>query len=258
MYSLDANVPTLGQEGSDSFGVERNVVNMRFTSGLDLGQLPDGVEWMIALKSATISNSNPNISALIGNNTLRVSYDGGNTYITLTLPDGCYTLTDINNKLQSQTSGNPDIVFSVDPPTDLIVCTVAAGIHVDLTEPFGLWLGFNSYLVANPNTSTAFTGTSLPNVTNGVIGLYIHCSGIDQSYSDGDATDVLYRHSIVDAPPNAYMNIKPFELVWLPLQTGYRVNTLTVTLTCNTGDQWRNRAKPWYIELVIAPKREDM
>ena len=62
--------------------------------------LADG-EWEVALVGGQITNSVPNISAALNNNTFRYSVDNGTTFYTVTLPDGIYNVTGIQNQLQS-------------------------------------------------------------------------------------------------------------------------------------------------------------
>jgi len=71
----------------------------------------------VALTGGKLTNSVPNVSPALNNNTFRYSVDGGVNYETVTLPTGTYQTTALNSELHAAMLANDDDIVVNGEPT---------------------------------------------------------------------------------------------------------------------------------------------
>jgi len=144
-------------------------------------------KWEVALVGGQMVNSVPNISAALGNNTLRYSTDGGSSYTTITLPNGTYQTSAIEEEVQKVLYANGD--YTINPDTGLpvykidfaasihllrITVSLAADTRLDLTTG-GLHdvLGFNAVELDGGASGATFTAPNIAKFTDRSLNYFI-------------------------------------------------------------------------------------
>jgi hypothetical protein len=186
----------------------------------------------IALINANLWYSWDNISALLGNNTLR--YYNGSVWRSVTIPDGIYQLTDINNYLESVMMANNDYnsaantyYISLTPNYNTLKCqlTISNSYQLDLSvSSLNVLLGFNSAIY-----TTSQQGSNEVDITNGVNALYIHCSAVGNSFNNGVASDIIYTFNPTSGPGTAIV-ISPYHPVYIPLRSDSNIQITQIQM----------------------------
>lgn len=121
-----------------------------------------GKRYEVACVGGKVVNSVPNISAKLGNNTLRYSVDGGNTFKVVTLPDGSYTTTGLETELRSVMKENGDYtvvngeeIYKIDLKVSLHLLRVQIELDADTQLDLG---HSNLYQVLGFSTGTILDG----------------------------------------------------------------------------------------------------
>ena len=179
-----------------------------------------------------------NIQSQSLNNIVRYSPDNGITWKTITIPDGVYSYSDINKYIHDvmKTNGDYttvlgedvfDINISFNLSSFLVYIELTNSYQFDLyTQQFGDLLGFDvAILTAATNTSVR-----LPNITNSIDTLYIHCSLVNDSIVNGNSSDVIYSFSTATINRSKSFSFEPFNLVYSPI-SGNLITTITLSIT---------------------------
>jgi hypothetical protein len=192
-------------------------------------------------------NSNPNISATLGNQTLRYSKDSGSTYTTITIPQGSYSIDALNTTINSLISSSGgianNIIITGNYSTLKIDITITSTYRLDLSvgNLYKL-LGWNASIF-----SVSGSGTSLADLTNGIVSYSINSNIVSGSgsYLSGSQSQSLYSF-VPNVTPGSLIDIIPNNLLFVP------VNTKTIgKLNVNISDQAGNML----VDLSIEPIR---
>ena len=184
-------------------------------------------DWEVGLIKGHFWYSYFNISAAQTNNIIRYSTDGGSTWETnITLPNGIYSIDDLNAYVQSvmktrghYDSGNDLYYLSILPNFNTLRCdvTLSNNYQLDLTSgtvgTIHTLLGFTSKIVTATETG------SLPvDITNGINSLEVQCSLTDQGYSNEFPGPTLASF-VPDVAPGANIVVSPHPPIYLPVNT---------------------------------------
>jgi hypothetical protein len=179
-----------------------------------------------------------NIQSQSLNNIVRYSPDNGITWKIITIPDGVYSYSDINTYIHDvmKTNGDYttvlgqdlfDINISFNTSSFLVYIELTNNYQFDLyTQQFGDLLGFDVAIL----TATTNTSSRLPNITNSIDTLYIHCSLVNDSIVNGKSSDVIYSFSTATLKRSYSFSFEPFNLVYSPI-SGNLITTITLTIT---------------------------
>jgi len=227
-----------------------------FPQPINLGSL----NYEVALLSAELWYSVRNIT---GSKSIRWSSNDGVDWIDLAIPDGVYTVEDINDLLlQSQvaegvTGITPNIYgiqlqvnYNTNRCRFVIDNTVDAGTYifkVDLTASGNLAaiLGFTPAVI-----SVTTTGANVPDIA-GADQWQVRCDLIRNSYDGGSSSDVLYGFT-PQAPPNSNLRIEPLHLTHLQVNKS-SIYSIRVRWTNNNGDLLDFAGENSLVNLVIRP-----
>lgn len=212
-------------------------------------QLSNKAQYDIALTSAAIYYSWKNISASRGNNKLAYSIDGGTNWIVWTIPDGQYTIYQLNDSFSKKMKADTNFIDG-DPPTYHIIIGINSGTgKVLITIDNALYcldisstqssiynlLGYASDVEIKGKNS--FEGTSTPNVNTNITSLYIHCNLASGSYLNGNSTDIVYSFT-PSVAPWYLIPIIPSTLIFTPLNSySGRIDKINVRLTDQLGNE---------------------
>ena len=166
----------------------------------------------LSVQEALVWNVIPNISEQLGNNKLYVIYQA--TTYDITIPDGLYSVSDLNNAIERELSTETGVsnLVSIEPDnaTQRIVLTLSeADLQVDFTQPdtFRDVLGFDSQLVPPaPTTGPYFQLGDSQAAFNNINYFLLH---IDTLIENGIRVNDQYNQNIAQilitaapAPPN--------------------------------------------------------
>lgn len=176
----------------------------------------------VALIKAFLWYSWHNVSAAYGNNIIRYSKDGGTTWETnIIIPDGIYSVTDINDVMQAEmkTRGDWDAVGELYYASLLpnfntlkVIATVSNSYAIDFTTgSLNELLGFNSQIV----TATK-SAESPADITRGVNALEINCDLTDAGWSNEFSGNTLFTF-IPSSAPGSNLEITPNPAIYLSL-----------------------------------------
>ncbi|DAC81530.1 TPA_asm: penton [Capsaspora MELD virus 2] len=152
---------------------------------LDLTDKMDMRKWKVAFESASIPVSWKNIKAAYGNNTF--SYNNGTDDVTVTFPDGLYSISDMNGVLHEIMHGNGDYttVSGVDVYSiSLYLNDVRNRTGVSISSPYTLTIpaGIGQLLGIDAATyDSSFTSQNLPDVDR-INSIMILCDFLRNDY----------------------------------------------------------------------------
>lgn len=140
----------------------------------------------IALQSFSMWVSWNNISE--GNNTFKF-YDGSN-WIVLTIPDGNYTIRELNQYMLKYFKDNdPPIQFGIIRPRQRVSIKLKENYEIDLRESeFHSLIGFESKIYKEREQE----GKYIADISNGNDNIYIHCDIVEGAYINQYTSEVIY------------------------------------------------------------------
>lgn len=224
-----------------SNGVNQSASNFSTTLQRPL-QLNDGI-WCVALTQGNFWNTNPNITAAIGNNKINVtnSYTGaGTVWNTVTFPDGLYGINDIITYFDNQI----DVIYG-SPNTNTLLATVGYADTTSWTIN-GPWaidmsvstiasvLGFDNTqltLTPAPSTTVTYVGNNEANITNGISNYLVHVNVLNaaRSYLNGSPSDVIFSYTPA-APAGSLVSFTPTFPIFLDCSQAV-VSAINVSIT---------------------------
>ena len=186
--------------------------------------IPAPGSWEIALIRSFVWYSYYNVSAAYGTNIIRYSKNAGSTWETnITIPDGIYSVTDINNVIQAELKLRGDwnsidethyITIKPNFNTLRVEVELSNNYQVDFTAgSIRTLLGFDSIIA-----TVSQSATNLADITRGVNSLVINCSLTDAGYQNQFSGNGLYSF-LPDSPPGSNIQIIPSEPIYLPVNT---------------------------------------
>lgn len=200
-------------------------------------ELDKNVNYEIALVNLETYYSFPNITNK--NSKFTYSHDSGTTWTEITIPTGCYELSDLNRVIQEnmQRHGHWDrqnekyyISLGANTATLKCVMNVSHNYRVDFTVENSLnaVLGFENLMYGEGYHESENT-VNILNINSILVNIDI----VRGSYVNGGQTSVIYSffpnvspgHKIVETPVN---------LVYLPIILD-SISKITTTITDNNG-----------------------
>jgi hypothetical protein len=209
-----------------------NDVRIYFPNSISLGSL----NWDIALFKLNCWNSVFNVE----DQTLEYSANSGGAWHTITLPDGIYGVEDFNSVLHAamETNGhwdstNKSYYISLYPNYSVgkVYLEITSGTY-QLRIPdndMPILLGF----LAGDYTTTQY-GSKVPDINLGRDLYQINCDLVDESYTNGVSSQVLFKFTPNVGP---YFNIEQVpqpEPIWLPISKA-SFNSVRVWITDQMG-----------------------
>ena len=196
--------------------------------------LPENCE--VALYSISMFNSNPNISANLGNQTLKYSKDSGATYTTITIPQGSYGIdalsTQINSLIVATGGVANNVILTGNYATLKVDITLSATYRLDLSvgNLYRL-LGWPAGIV-----SVSGTGTDLADLTNGIVSYSINSNIVSGqgSYLSGTQSQALYTF-VPNVPSGNLIDITVQNLLYVAMNTR-TIGSLNINLTDQAGN----------------------
>jgi hypothetical protein len=191
--------------------------------------LPERCE--VALYSISMFNSNPNISANLGNQTLKYSKDSGATYTTITIPQGSYGIDALSTQI------NALIVASGGVQNNVILTGNYATLKVDITLTSTYRLDFsvgNFYKLIGWTAgvvSSSGTGSTIADLTNGIVSYSINSNLVSGqgSYLSGTQSNALYTF-VPNVPSGLLIDITVQNLLFVEMSTK-TIGSLNITIT---------------------------
>ncbi len=209
------------------------------TLAIDPIYLSSESEYLVYLHNASIWYSWRNIKASKGNNIFKYTYDGAP--FTITLPDGNYTIEDINNEIHNviKTNGHS---YADDKGVEQYYIEILANYAtsktcikitntIDHTVTADLSSGTLYQLLgteAKVYNATEY-GLNEIDISDGVNALNIHCSISSGSYYNGAKTDVIYT-IIPNQSPGSLLCINPNPVIKCPVNT-HRIQSINIRIT---------------------------
>jgi hypothetical protein len=178
--------------------------------------IPTGIickDYELGLGELTMTYSWNNISAAQGNNTIgyRTAIDNSSKYVTI--PDGNYTLSNINSVFQQAINSNGDVGTNISISSNFQTIKtnvlLSNGYCLDLTVgSLYVLLGFTSGVLISTQGVTASPNDGNITTVNTVL---VHCNLITGNYYNGVNSDILY------AFPPAYLPGSLIAITPLPV-----------------------------------------
>lgn len=208
-----------------------------FTIPMENGIVLAKGDYEVSLISGMVCYGWGNITAALGNNIFKYRISEEAEWITITLPDGTYTASNVGDFIKKAmrdamnydpgtdtrpTATSDDIYYIVISPneaTGRMKITIANNYQLDLTVS-KIWqvLGFNSNTILSENGE--FESPNIPDFNRGVNQVQIRCSLVanTSSYTNGKPSQVLYSFN-PDANPYEFISVNPSVPVYLPVIT---------------------------------------
>lgn len=198
-------------------------------------EFPSAHRYEIALTSLETYYSFPNIDA--SNNHIKISFDGGKSWLDIHIPVGCYEIEAINNVLQRfimEKTGDekPEKHIILSPNSNTLRCVLEvldANCQVDFDvgdDSLCTVLGFAKKVY----TLGRHESEHIANILS-VNSILVHCDVIESSRLNGIEAPVIYTF-FPNAEPGEKIISVPRHLIYIPL-------TLNIIprMTCWVTDQ---------------------
>lgn len=184
----------------------------------------------VGLYGLELWNSLPNISVSRNNQTFR--YNNGTSWSSnLTIPQGAYSIPDLNTKIQDLINGNDGVGSNITllPNYNTLKCDIVLLNSYQLDLSIGnlhTLLGFNSQIV-----SISKSGESLVDISNGITSYNVHCSLVSttSSINSGTQSDVIYSF-VPDVQSGALINQRVFNIIYVKLSQK-NISQISIRLT---------------------------
>jgi len=197
-------------------------------------QLNPNKDYVLGLKNYSLWYSWFNVSSENNNNNFRYSRDNGATYSTLIIPDGNYSLDNLNTKINALifTDGGVknSIVFSANYNTLRVELTLASGYQVDFIANNSLksLLGFDSFIYTSPFTSAP----NPANITNSVDAININCSLLNSSQNLlNDTPSQTLIQFVPSTSVGSNLAAQVSQITFLPITNSGNINSMRIFIT---------------------------
>ena len=175
----------------------------------------------VGLYGLQMWNSLPNISVSRNNQTFRY-YNGSSWSANLTIPQGSYSIPDINTKIQDLINSNGGVGSNITllPNYNTLKCDIVLLNSYQLDLSIGnlhSLLGFDSQIVTSNKS-----GENLVDISNGITSYNVHCSLVNtsSSISKGSQSDVIYSF-VPDVASGALINKEVMNIIYVKLNSQY-------------------------------------
>lgn len=180
-------------------------------------ELDDKKDWEMALVSLETYYSFPNIDS--SNNNFRYSPDDGTTWKDITIPEGSYEISEINNYIQeimyyNNNDKENSITIGANNSTLRSFIKLTAHYQVDFTTPNSVRtvLGFNSQVYS---IGGKYASENIVNLLH-INSIRVKNSIIGGSYVRGTTDNVIYSF-FPNVDPGYKIVEKPHNLIYLPV-----------------------------------------
>lgn len=208
---------TISDQPSEDFLV-------KLSTPIDLGS----DKYEMAITNLNLWYSWYNISVAKGNNFMK--YYNGLIWQDVVIPDGQYTLDQINDYLHDimKTNGDFTIGGNGNEEYDIIIEANLSTIRTKITLTNGYQLDLSVSLIyllfgCDPVIVTVSGDCpSVANINDSINNLVVHCDAIDgrATYSNSNKSDILMTF-VPTTSPGTNINKEPQNLVYLPLNNYY-------------------------------------
>ena len=131
-----------------------------------------------------------------------ISYHNGTEYKRIEFSNGCYDYIELSDYIKGTLITNGDLEPDQASPITIEFDLTSFKCFVSIIKPFALDLRGSNFgaLIGFETTVLRQTqnGTDIPNITNSLDTLYIHCDLVDNSIVDREYGDVIYTISTAD------------------------------------------------------------
>jgi len=236
----------------DSSSLNQNSDNFTVTFGspIELNSLSkenEKVKYEIALISADLWYSFSNISTELGNNTFK--YYNGSTWKTVTLPNGNFQVSDINDFLEVVFDQNNDVSTDEDGIYNIVIApnivtlkveiAIKNGYKIDLTtSKLNELIGFNKAIY-----DTTTSSQNRVDITRGVNSLSIHCSIAGGSYDNNIGSDILYSFVPLTGRGSS-IHIEPNYPIYVPVNEESYIKSIQMRITDQLGRRVNFNGEP--------------
>lgn len=236
---IDSSTNTLvssGSQTSDDFVTAyQPVLMLGGKASVEATKDDNEPSYEMALISANLWNSIPNISATLYNNQI-FTYDGGTGPINVVFDDGTYSFAQMQAVIQGSLVANgflaTDIQLLPNTSTLKLGIQLAAGFSVDLTTSNWYLLG-GFELTQSPLLGAGITyGNNVADITNGQDSYLIHCDAVQDSTVNAFASDVVLTYRPTTRPGSA-VTIQPAVPVYVPCRRNDFYDRIRVYVTDN-------------------------
>lgn len=206
-------------------------------------------KYEIALITADLWYSFSNISSELKNNTLR--YYNGSVWRNLTLPNGNYQISDINDFLEVEMEKNDDFgigdgdenIYYIKIGANIVTLKVEIEISnsykLDLsTSKLNELMGFNQVIY-----DTSASSQNRVDITRGVNSLTIHCSIAGGSYDNSLGSDILYTFVPLSGRGSS-IHIEPNYPIYVSVRDEMYINRIQMRITDQLGRKVNFNGEP--------------
>ena len=197
-------------------------------------QLDTSKEYECALVYLSLYYSMPNISATKGNNTFSYSPDSGTTVKPVVIPDGTWSLPDINAFFKQTMIDNGDFTGTDTVFIELLADFNTLRTQLEITSgtyQITFPAGFASLIGFTPGTYTSSQqGQNLVDITDGSNLWTVSVPDlITANYRGSQRSSVIFTWS-PNLPPGSLLTYEPSNLVYTPIVKNYVIQKLTVRI----------------------------
>ena len=188
-------------------------------------------QYEIALVKSNMWYSWYNISSAIGNNQVKYYNPVDSVELTITFPDGFYSVADINDRFETVLGSNIKVVPNFQ--TFRVQVQLASGWELRLSNNAGFasLLGFGAV-----DITTTTTATLPADITRGITSILISCDIVEPNSKENDLETNLLFSFAPDTAPGSLLTFEPKERLYLPLRTHTdHIYSMTTTVKDNKG-----------------------
>ena len=201
--------------------------------------LPNTNENYIALATFNLNYTWNNIdSTKYGNNSIRYSSDNGTTFKTISFASGNYSYSDISNYisnyLESQGDSKTGIQLYYVSSLKKIFIELETNYQVDFrsNKSFAKLLGFEN---SNAIITTSGYSNDVPDITNSIDNINVHCSLLNETILNGKESDLLYTFGISEYRIGYIIPIKEQNVLTFHKMNNYLVKRMRIQIKDSLG-----------------------
>lgn len=204
-------------------------------------------DWEVGLYTLSTWYTWHNISTFYGNNILKISFDGGSNWLTITIDNGLYDIPSLNDKIQQYIINGGGEVNKIKLIADysigrcLLFIDDSSGYQVDLQSSVSklhYTLGFNSAIY----TTNGYTsGQNTPNMTNNITSFVVSTSLIDseESYNNSSTSNDCFSFvpsAQNNESPGRNIFRMPTNIIYFTLSNNI-ISSFNVRITDQSGNR---------------------
>ena len=221
------NISTTGLVGQPTHDFTINYTHL---------QLDPNKDYVLGLKNYSLWYSWFNVSAENNNNVFRYSRDSGSTFNNLIIPNGNYSLDNLNTKINALiftdggVKGNIEFTPNYNTLRVELRITGGSGYQVDFipNNTLKTILGFDSQIY----TALFTSAPNVANITNSVDAININCSLLNASQNLLNDTPSQTLHQFVpQSSVGSNLSAQISEITYLPISNSGNINSMRIFIT---------------------------